>query len=67
MRREQLVKLDHLPLMLRLPSLPADLAPGQRVHLAIEEIDLLGPELTCRFLSLLGECEAAEALEEETQ
>ena len=66
-RREQLVKLDHLPLMLRVPSLPADLAPGQRVHLAIEEIDLLGPELTCRFLSLLGECEAAEALEEETQ
>ena len=66
-RREQLVKLDHLPLMLRVPSLPADLTPGQRVHLAIEEIDLLGPELTCRFLSLLGECEAAEALEEETQ
>ena len=66
-RREQLVKLDHLPLMLRVPSLPADLAPGQRVHLAIEEIDLLGPELTCRFLSLLGECEVAEALEEEAQ
>ncbi len=66
-RREQLVKLDHLPLMLRVPSLPADLAPGQRVHLAIETIDLLGPELTCRFLSLLGECEAAEALEEEAQ
>jgi exoribonuclease-2 len=64
-RREQLVKLDHLPLMLRVPSLPADLAPGQRVHLAVESVDLLAPELTCRFLSLLGDSNAAEAVEEE--
>ena len=38
-RREQLVKIDHLPLMLRVPSLPGDLPPGQRVHLSIESID----------------------------
>jgi exoribonuclease-2 len=53
-RREQLVKIDHSPLMLRVPSLPADLLPGQRVRLSIENIDLLAPELTCRFLSLMS-------------
>ncbi|MDE2440228.1 MAG: RNB domain-containing ribonuclease [Betaproteobacteria bacterium] len=64
-RREQLVKLDHLPVMLRVPSLAADLAPGQRVHLAVEEIDLLAPELTCRFLNLLGDTNVTEAQEGE--
>ena len=63
-RREQLVKLDHLPLLLRVPSLPGDLPPGQRVHLAIDSIDLLAPELTCRFVRLLGEANPAEAVEE---
>ncbi len=52
-RREQLAKLDNLPLMLRIPSLPADLAPGTRVRLAVESIDLLAPEASCRFLNLL--------------
>ena len=64
-RREQLVKLDHLPLLLRVPSLPGDLPPGQRVHLAIDSIDLLAPELTCRFVRLLGEANPAEAVEED--
>lgn len=66
-RREQLVKLDHLPLLLRVPSIPADLAPGRRVTLAVETIDLLGPEVTCRFVELLAESNAAEAAEEEEQ
>ena len=66
-RREQLVKLDHLPLMLRVPSLPADLLPGTRVHLQLEALDLLAPELTCRFLNLLGDSNVAEAAEEEEQ
>lgn len=64
-RREQLVKLDHLPLMLRVPSLPTDLLPGQRVHLAIEACDLLAPELTCRFAGVLGDGNAVEAVEED--
>ncbi len=64
-RREQLVKLDHLPLMLRVTSLPTDLQPGQRVHLAIEACDLLAPEVSCRFISLLGDGNAAEAVEED--
>jgi exoribonuclease-2 len=63
-RREQSVKLDHLPLLLRVPSIPSDLLPGQRIRLAVENIDLLAPEITCRFLNLLGESDAAEVAEE---
>jgi exoribonuclease-2 len=65
-RREQLVKLDHLPLLLRIPSLPADIGQGRRVRLSVETIDLLGPELTCRYLSVMDEA-LAESIEEEVQ
>ena len=64
LRREQSVKLDHLPVLLRVPSIPSDLLPGQRIRLAVESIDLLAPEITCRFLNLLGESDAAEVAEE---
>lgn len=64
-RREQLVKLDHLPLMLRCPSLPADLPPARRVRLSVESIDLLAPEVNCRFLELLDDITVPETLEEE--
>lgn len=64
-RREQLAKLDHLPLLLRIPSLPADLAPGQRVRLSIGALDLLGLDIECRYLATLGEANPAEAAEEE--
>lgn len=66
-RREQLVKIDHLPLLLRVPSLPGELPPGQRVHLAVESIDLLAPEFSCRFLSLLGENTPTEVVAEDAQ
>ncbi|MGV0952546.1 MAG: ribonuclease catalytic domain-containing protein, partial [Azonexus sp.] len=65
-RREQLVKLDHLPLMLRLPSMPADIGAGKRVRLAVESIDLLGPEVSCRYLSVMDEV-LPEPLEEEEE
>ena len=65
-RREQLVKLDHLPLIARVPSVPADLLPGQRLRLTVEAIDLLGPEVTLRFVSLLDAAEPVEVMEEET-
>jgi exoribonuclease-2 len=65
-RREQLVKLAHLPLMLRVPSLPADLPAGRHVRMAIETIDLLGPELTCRYLSTLDD-DMPEAVEEDEE
>jgi len=65
-RREQLAKLDHLPLMLRIASLPADLAPGQRVRLAVGEIDLLDLEVACRFIERVdAPGEQMEADEEE--
>ena len=64
-RRDQSVKLDHLPLLLRVPSLPGDLAPGTRVRLAVETIDLLGPEVACRYLGILGD--AAAPVEEELE
>lgn len=65
LRREQTVKLDHLPLLARVASLPADLPPGQRLRLVIEDIDLLQPELALRFVALLDAAEVACDLEEE--
>ncbi len=66
-RREQLVKLDHLPLLLRVPSLPADIGQGRRVRLAVEAIDLLGPEVSCRYLSVMDEVLPEPVEEEEVQ
>jgi exoribonuclease-2 len=65
-RREQLVKLDHLPMQLRIPSIPNDLLPGQRIELEIESIDLLAPEMTCRFVRLLDVPAVAEVLAEDS-
>jgi exoribonuclease II len=63
-RREQLVKLDHLPQLLRVPSLP-ELPPGQRVRLAVEGIDELSLELNCRYVATLAASEAIEAAADE--
>jgi exoribonuclease-2 len=57
--RESLVRLEHLPLVLRVPSLPA-LDRGVRVRLAIEEIDLLDAECRARYVELLP-AEASDA------
>ncbi|MBW7902046.1 MAG: RNB domain-containing ribonuclease [Rhodocyclaceae bacterium] len=56
-RRENLVKLDHLPLVQRVPSLP-ELPPGQRVRLALGGMDELTLELDCRYVETLGAAEA---------
>ncbi|MBU1237069.1 MAG: RNB domain-containing ribonuclease [Gammaproteobacteria bacterium] len=50
--RESLVRLERLPLVLKVPSLPA-LDRGARVRLAIEEIDLLDAECRARYVELL--------------
>lgn len=63
-RREQLCKLDHLPLLVRVPSAPPDLLPGQRLRLSVEHIDLLAPEVDMRFLNLLDAADPVEAEEE---
>jgi exoribonuclease-2 len=50
--RESLVRLEHLPLVLRVPSVPA-LDRGVRVRLNIEGIDLLDAECRARYVELL--------------
>jgi len=54
--RENLVRFDELPLVLRVPSLPA-LDPGTRVELEIGDIDLLELTLRCEFTRSLSALE----------
>jgi exoribonuclease-2 len=46
--REELVRIDRIPLVARVPSMPAS-APGSRVELAVSNIDLLELTLHCEF------------------
>jgi exoribonuclease-2 len=64
-RREQLVKLDHLPADVARAVAAGRSAAGAARTPGVESLDLLAPEVTCRFLSLLGDTNAAEAVEEE--
>lgn len=63
--RENLVRVDGLPLYVRVASLPEDTVPGSRVRLAVEAIDLLERAVTLVFRETLGSgappAEAAEA------
>jgi exoribonuclease II len=52
--RENLVRLNGLPYMTKVHSLPA-LKPGSKVQLAIQKIDTLLMELDCRFLRVIEE------------
>ncbi|HNG15580.1 MAG TPA: RNB domain-containing ribonuclease, partial [Accumulibacter sp.] len=47
--RENLARLDGLPLVVRVPSAP-ELKSGQRIRLRLESIDFLTLELACRYL-----------------
>ncbi|SBT11046.1 Ribonuclease II [Candidatus Propionivibrio aalborgensis] len=51
-RRDNLVKLDSLPLIQRVNSAP-ELKPGQRIRLSIESVDYLTLELGCRYVETL--------------
>ena len=55
--RESLVRLDAIPLVARVPSLP-ELPRGTHVRLAIEGIDLLDAELRLRYLEQAPELAA---------
>jgi exoribonuclease II len=50
--RENLVRLERLPLALRVPSLP-DLEPGARVRLALEAPDLVERTVACAWRETL--------------
>ena len=58
--RESLVRLDNIPLVARVPSLP-ELPRGAHVRLAIEGIDLLEAELRLRYLEQVPELAANSA------
>lgn len=47
--KENIVKLDRMPLVVRVPSLP-DLAPGTLITLGISHIDLIDRSLGASFL-----------------
>ena len=66
LRRENLAKLDHLPLMQRVPLAPTELKAGQRIRLSIESVDFLTLDLGCRYIETLDLADAhvEEASEE---
>jgi exoribonuclease-2 len=58
--RENLVRFSELPLVARVPSLPA-LAPGSRVELAVSSVDLLELTLHCEYRGELAAAAAASS------
>jgi len=50
--KENLVRFDGVPLITRVSGAPA-LNPGDRIRVALDDIDLLDVELSCRYLTLL--------------
>ena len=62
--RENMVRLEGLPLVMRVPSLP-ELEPGMRVRLEIQSIDFLERSLVCQYRESLGS--RAPALEDTTE
>lgn len=68
--RENLVRLDGLPYMTKVHSLPA-MKPGSKVRLAVQKVDTLLMELDCKFLRVLEESadtvvDASLALDDDT-
>jgi exoribonuclease-2 len=52
--RENLVRFEALPLVVRVPSLP-DLPAGSRVRLAVEPPDLIERQVNCVWRASLGQ------------
>ena len=52
--RESLVRLDGLPLVVRVPSLP-ELVPGARVRLEVQAPDLIERSVNCLWRATLGQ------------
>jgi exoribonuclease-2 len=58
--RDNLVRLETIPLLLKVPSLPLQL-PGARVRLTIENSDLLDVDVHARYAATLAEPDPEEA------
>lgn len=58
--RDNVVRLERIPLVVRIPSLPI-LLPGSRVRLAVEGSDLLDLELNAHHLETLSEPDPDES------
>ncbi len=56
--REGLVRVEGIPLVIRVPSLPAEVTAGKRIQLQITAIDELELELKTRYQGELPEAEA---------
>jgi exoribonuclease-2 len=63
--RESLVRLDRIPLAVRVPSLP-ELDPGTRVRLAVAPPDLIERTVACTWKATLGR-DTVEAAPEDGQ
>ena len=61
--RESTVRIDGLPLVVRVPSLP-ELPPGARVSLGVGAIDLLDKTVVCAWRETLGATDVGEPLED---
>jgi exoribonuclease-2 len=59
LRRENLFRLDHLPVVLSVPSAPA-VSPGTAIEVAIESVDELSLNIGARYLATLDETIADE-------
>ena len=59
--RENLVRLEGLPLFVRVPSLPETAAPGARVRLAVREVNLLERTVDCVYRETLPGAALEEA------
>jgi exoribonuclease II len=61
--REATVRIEGLPLVVRVPSLP-ELPPGARVRVGVGDIDLLDKAVLCTFLETLDDPSPAESVED---
>jgi hypothetical protein len=59
--RENLIRLDGLPFVAKVTGAPT-LNPGDRMRVAVEDIDLLDIDLTCRYLAQLTAPEGTACL-----
>jgi len=64
--RENLVRLEGLPLVVRVPSAP-ELGPGTRVRLEVKSIDLLERSLGCVYRETLTGAGVVEAADDQSR